>query len=276
MTEHRAVEMSATPITIESLVHDLQALGVAAGDVVLVHSSLSGLGWVCGGAVAVVEALLAVLKPGGTLVVPTQTGDHTDPADWQHPPVPASWWVTIRETMPAYRPELTPSRAMGAIAELVRTWPGALRSNHPHVSFAALGPAAAEITADHELPNGLGDGSPLGWLYRADAQVLLLGVGYDRCTSLHLAEHRAGVRQVVRQSGPVLVQGRRQWASWDDIDLDSTEFPDLGAAFDRTGNVHRGPVGNADARLLRQRAVVDFGTEWLTEQAATGEGRTPG
>jgi aminoglycoside 3-N-acetyltransferase len=276
VTEHQAVETSAAPITVQSLTRDLEALGLRSGDVVLVHSSLSSLGWVCGGAVAVVEALLAVLEPGGTLVVPTQTGDHTDPADWQHPPVPASWWETIRSTMPAYRPELTPSRAMGTIAELVRTWPGALRSNHPHVSFAALGPAAAEITADHDLPNGLGDGSPLGRLYRADAQVLLLGVGYDRCTSLHLAEHRSGVRKGVRQSGPVLVDGRRQWASWDDIDLDETDFPAMGAALDRTGSVHLGQVGNAVARLLRQRVAVDFATQWLTEQAAADEQRQPG
>ncbi len=258
------------------MTRDLEALGLRAGDVVLVHSSLSSLGWVCGGAVAVVEALLAVVEAGGTLVVPTQTGDLTDPADWQHPPVPESWWETIRSTMPAYRPELTPSRAMGTIAELVRTWPGALRSNHPHVSFAALGPAAADITADHDLPNGLGDSSPLGRLYRADAQVLLLGVGYDRCTSLHLAEHRSGVREHVRQSGPVLVDGRRQWASWDDIDLDETDFPAVGAALDRTGNVHLGQVGNAVARLLRQRVAVDFATQWLTEQAAPDGKRRPG
>jgi aminoglycoside 3-N-acetyltransferase len=258
------------------MARDLEALGLGAGDVVLVHSSLSRLGWVCGGAVAVVEALLSVLAPGGTVVVPTQTGDLTDPADWQHPPVPQSWWDTIRETMPAYRPELTPSRAMGTIAELVRTWPGAVRSDHPHVSFAAVGPAAADLTTDHAPPHGLGDGSPLGWLYRADAQVLLLGVGYDRCTSLHLAEHRAGVREPVEQSGPVLVDGRRQWLTWDDIDLDSSDFPAVGAAFDRTESVRRGRVGNAEARLLPQRALVDFAAEWLTEQATAGDEQSPG
>jgi aminoglycoside 3-N-acetyltransferase len=247
MTEHTAVETSTTPVTVGSLTRDLQALGLRSGQVLLLHSSLSSLGWVCGGPVAVVEALLAALGPGGTLVVPTQTGDLTDPAQWEHPPVPSTWWETIRETMPAYRPELTPSRAMGTIAELVRTWPGAVRSSHPHVSFAALGPAAAEITAHHGLADGLGDDSPLGRLYRAGAQVLLLGVGYDRCTSLHLAEYRAGVREHVSQAGPVLVDGQRRWATWDDIDLDSTDFPVLGAAFDLVGEVHQGRVGNASA-----------------------------
>lgn len=130
------------------------------------------------GGVAVVEALLSVLAPGGTLVVPTHTSDLSDPAGWSNPPVPESWWPTIRATMPAFRPAVSPSRAMGAIPEVVRSWPGAWRSDHPHVSFAALGPDAAAVTGGHRLADGLGEGSPLARLYELDAAVLLLGVGH--------------------------------------------------------------------------------------------------
>ena len=145
--------------------------------VLLVHAALRPLGFVCGGPQAVVRALRDVLGPDGTLVVPTHTPDNSDPAGWRNPPVPADWWPVIRARCPASTRRVTPSRFMGALAETVRTWPGALRSDHPHVSFAALGPAAERIVAGHRLADMLGEGSPLARLYDLDADVLLLGVG---------------------------------------------------------------------------------------------------
>jgi aminoglycoside 3-N-acetyltransferase len=263
MSEQRAIEASAGPVTVDSLERDLRALGLRGDDVVLVHASLSSLGWVCGGEVAVVTALLSVLGPGGTLVVPTHSSDLSDPADWVRPPVPAAWWETIRRTMPPFDPATTPSRGMGALAELVRSWPGALRSDHPQLSFAALGPAAAAVTAAHSLAEGLGERSPLARLYEEDAKVLLLGVGHDRNTSLHLAEYRSGVRSRAPQSGPVVVDGRRQWLTWDEIDLDAGEFAAVGADLEGTGAVHLGRVGGATARLMPQRVAVDFATRWF-------------
>ena len=270
MPERAVVESSAGPVTVGTLQHDLEALGLRPGGTVLVHTSLSSLGWVCGGAVAVVEALLAALGPAGTLVVPTHSSDLSDPADWADPPVPEAWWATIRETMPAFRPATTPSRGMGAVPEVVRTWPGAVRSAHPHVSFAAVGPAAARVTESHQLADGLGEGSPLARLHELDAQVLLLGVGHDRNTSLHLAEYRSGVRARVRQAGPVLVAGERRWTSWDDLDLDVDELLPLGADLERTGAVRLGTVGQAAARLVQQRAAVDFATGWLRDRHPAG------
>ena len=253
----------AGPLTVDSLTADFHRLGLRPGDTVLVHMSLSSLGWVCGGPVAVVEALLSALGRDGTLVVPTHSSDLSDPAEWVNPPVPESWWATIRAAMPPYRPRTTPSRGMGAVAEVVRSWPGALRSAHPQVSFTAVGPAAARVAGQHGLADGLGEGSPLARLYELDGQVLLLGVGHDRNTSLHLGEYRSGVRPRVRQSGPVLVDGQRRWVSWDDIELDADGFPALGADLEQAGLVQQGTVGRAPARLMRQRAAVDFATAWL-------------
>ena len=96
------------------------------------HSSRSSVGFVAGGPQAIVQAVLDVLGMEGTLVVPTHTSENTDPASWQNPPVPASWWSAIRDESPGFHPSITPaSRWMGILADTARTWPGAIRSEHP-------------------------------------------------------------------------------------------------------------------------------------------------
>jgi len=73
MSEWGAIERAgAQPATIESLAAELAALGARPGMVLLVHSSLSALGWVSGGPVAVILALEEALGRGGTLVMPTR------------------------------------------------------------------------------------------------------------------------------------------------------------------------------------------------------------
>lgn len=66
------------------------ALGLKSDDTVLVHSSLSSIGWVVGQEVTVIEALLESL-PQGTLMMPSHSAGNSDPADWENPPVPKSW-----------------------------------------------------------------------------------------------------------------------------------------------------------------------------------------
>ncbi|MBN2471795.1 MAG: AAC(3) family N-acetyltransferase [Anaerolineae bacterium] len=258
-------QTGAQPITVASLTGDFQRLGLHPGMTVLVHSSLSRLGWVCGGPVAVIQALESVLGASGTLVMPTHSGDLSDPARWGNPPVPEAWWQPIRDTMPAYDPTLTPTRGMGIIAETFRKRAGVLRSDHPHTSFAARGPQAAAITAHHALESGMGEGSPLARLYDLDGWVLLLGVGHGNNTSMHLAEYRAVFfsKKRIRQGAPILVNGQQRWVTFDDIDFCDDDFEQIGSAFNATGQALSGTVGIGPALLMRQRAVVDFAVDWM-------------
>ncbi|MFG2037380.1 aminoglycoside N(3)-acetyltransferase [Dactylosporangium sp. NPDC048998] len=268
--EADAVARTTRPGTVDGIARQLRELGLPQGATVITHSSLSRLGWVAGGAQAVVLALLRSVGADGTLVMPTHSRHLTEPADWGNPPVPPDWWEIIRAETPAYDPRTTPTGYMGAIVDCLRSFPGVLRSAHPTVSFAALGPLAARITDGHELDDGLGEGSPLARLYEADAWVLLLGVGHDNNTSLHLAEYRADVpKRYLRQGSPMLVDGERRWVAYRELADDTSLFEPLGKDFaEITGGERTGPVGAGTARLMRQRELVDFGARWLTQRGA--------
>lgn len=257
------------PPTRASLAGDLTALGLRQGDTVLVHSSLRAVGWVPGGRIAVVQALLDVLGPAGTLVVPTQTMENSDPKHWQRPPVPEAWWPVIREHMPAFDPAVWPSRGIGALAEAVRTWPGAVRSNHPQASFAAVGALAADLMGTHELDSHLGEGSPLAALERVGARVLLLGVGFGVCTAFHLAEYRVPTPKA-EYSCAIQTDNGREWVTYQDIATNSDDFAQLGAAYEPTATLGRGQVGKADARLFPVEEAVAFAEGWLRANRSPG------
>ncbi|WP_055698054.1 aminoglycoside N(3)-acetyltransferase [Streptomyces silaceus] len=256
--------------TRASLAAELLELGVRPGETLLVHTSLSALGWVSGGAVALVQALLDALGPDGTLVVPTHTGDNSEPSVWRDPPVPESWWPVLRATMPAYDPLTSPSFGVGVVPEAVRTWPGALRSAHPQASFAALGPAAATITAGHARGSSFGERSPLAHLEKAGARVLLLGAGYDSCTAFHLAQYRVPGPETENSFAAMTSRGR-EWRTVREPATPSDRFGELGAAFERDTEVVRGLVGAAESRLFPLADAVAYAEQWLPAHAPRPE-----
>jgi aminoglycoside 3-N-acetyltransferase len=243
------------------LVADLRELGVRPGQHLLVHSSLRSIGSVEGGAPAVLDALCEVVGRA-TIVVPTFTARNSvSSAAFRKETKGLSGAALDRyqASMPGFDPATTPSEDMGRLAEYVRTRPESVRSRHPQTSFAAFGPSAAECVRDHALDCRFGASSPLGWLCRHDAAVLLLGVGYDACSAFHLAEYglsndypRRAYHCYVMTAGE-----RRDCELWD-VDLDDSDFAALGQRMDGEPFVRRGLVGAAECRLVPIKRAVDF------------------
>jgi aminoglycoside 3-N-acetyltransferase len=265
--EKDVIAHTDVPLTATSLAEKLRENGLAAGQTVIVHMAMSKLGWVVGGAEAVVQGLLAAVGESGTIMMVTNSYNNTDPYEWQHPPVPEAWWQIIRDHTPAYNPLTTPTTGMGVVPELFRTWPGAVRSGHPAFSLAAIGPNAKYLTDDHALEEDSGDRSPLGRLYELDGHVLLLGVEHWNNTSLHLAEFRANYRgkRNLRSGSAMLVNGRREWVAYETLQTNSDDFGEIGAAFDAAHNVVVKHINAAEMRFFRQRALVDFAVRWMEQ-----------
>jgi len=225
-----------TPILLQQLDH----LGVRTGSVLLVHSAFSRVGPIEGGPSGLIEALEATLGAGGTLVMPSMTDDDDHPFD----------------------PLTTPCRGLGVVPGTFWRRPGVSRSSNPH-AFAAKGPAAPFITSAHPVDFPHGPNSPVGRVHELDGVVLLLGVGHDANTTVHLAEFTAGVRYRLPKHVTVLQDGRPTQVEYGEIDHCCANFSLVDDWLDTASLQRRGPVGYAEARLIRSRALVEIVAERL-------------
>lgn len=200
----------------------------------LAHSSFRAVRPVDGGPEGLIDALLAAIGPGGTLVMPSWTGDDGTPFD----------------------PAATPAAPdLGVVAECFRRRAGVVRSSHPF-AFAALGPQAAAIVQGPLPLPPHAPGSPVDRVHDRDGQVLLLGVGHDANTTLHLAELLAGVPYRVPHHITIIRDGRPVRIEYGENDHCCAGFA-LADGWLRAECLQReGPVGHAHARLARSRDIV--------------------
>ncbi|WP_239132105.1 aminoglycoside N(3)-acetyltransferase [Paractinoplanes durhamensis] len=229
------------------------------------HCAMRTAGPLDRGPDTLLTALRDVLGAAGTIVVPTQTANNslTSPV---YRAATAGMSKAQRahyeDGMPGFDPRTSPSYGMGALAEHVRRQPGAWRSSHPQTSFAALGPAAADLVAEHDLPCHLGERSPLGALYRTGAKVLLIGVGMDKCTALHLAEYRlVPAIPIMTFSCFVSESGRRRLLEFQAPALDDNDFGAVGIDLIQQPWARSGPIGAASSHLMPMVSAVDRALE---------------
>jgi aminoglycoside 3-N-acetyltransferase len=259
--------MIMKPVVKNEIIDALKKVGLTRGDAVMVHTSLSQIGYVCGGAQTVIEALIDVVGQEGTIMMPTQSWKNLDPDTGVHWDVDEQYWNIIRENWPAYDKKITPTNTMGATAEMFRQWPGALRSDHPARSVAAWGKNAKYLTENHDLCDIFGEESPVGKLYKLDGKVLLIGVDYDKNTSIHLADVRAEYKSKHNtiEHSAVMENGKRIWKTYETLFVDGEDFVDIGVAFENENKVEKASLGNAHIRCMNQRKLVDFAVKWIEE-----------
>ncbi len=253
------------PVVKNEIIDALKKVGLTRGDAVMVHTSLSQIGYVCGGAQTVIEALIDVVGQEGTIMMPTQSWKNLDPDTGVHWDVDEQYWNIIRENWPAYDKKITPTNTMGATAEMFRQWPGALRSDHPARSVAAWGAHAKYLTENHDLWDIFGEDSPIGKLYKLNGKVLLIGVDYDKNTSIHLADARAEYKSKHNtiEHSAVVEDGKRVWKAYETLFVDGEVLVEIGNAYEKQHAVKKEKLGNAELKCMTQRDLVDFSVTWI-------------
>src|SRR5262245_25562703 len=247
----------------------------------MVHTRMSAIGWVVGGAETVVRALLDALGPEGTLMAYASWTEHVySPDDW-----PAEHRTAYLAEPPIF--DLATGAVdpgYGRIPERVRTWPGAERSAHPEAGVVAVGPLAGWLTETQPPDDGYGPESPFARLVAADRQVLMLGAPLDTVTLFHHAEAIARVPRKRRLTFSVRTAGAEGISDRSYTDIDTADGPlpyeDLGleedpfAAIARAalaaGVGIRGLVGQAESHLFPARELTAFAVAWIDRRSGGG------
>lgn len=251
-------------ITATSLLHDLRNLGIAPGDGVFVHASMRAIGPAIGGARVVTEALLTAVGREGLIGMPAFSSDAYFPSQFDKASLPDEMVAEIERAVPGFDQAHSPATGMGVIAETFRTWPGSKRSAHPAVSVTLNGKDAESFIEPHSLDWATGPDTPLGRLLQRDRmKILLAGVGWNRCSALHTAETLAANRRtkIRRFKGG---SGDAVWIEMPDVADDLGRlFPAAGVAFEASGRVRTGRLGQAECMLCDYRALVAFASDWI-------------
>ena len=261
-----SIEKGLTPVTTKDLEQKFIDLGIKRGDIVLTHVSLSSMGYVIGGPESLYNALKCVVGEEGTIVVPSQTVEISDPVNWHYPPVPVEWHDSIREDLPPYNKKLSFSKSMGSFSNFIGILPQAIRGEHPMYSFTAIGHRAAEIAPNEGFDFPFGEQSPLGKMYALNAKILMIGTDFETNTSLHLAENRLN-REVLIERSKISTTNGDEWIEFKNVDLDSyDDYLEIQKEFMKAHHVGKETLNGAELHLIDMVECVDFARNYYIER----------
>lgn len=231
----------------EDILLSLDLMDIKKGDVLLVHSALSSIGHVEGGADTVIDALLEAAGDEGTVVMSTLTG-------WFEP----------------FDADNTPS-AVGKISEVFRQRKNARRSLHPVHSVAAIGKHAKFITEGHDrCETGCGESTPYLKMKELNGKVILLGVDMDRNTVMHSLEELIDARylRVLDIPAPTYMEG------YMDKKFTLRKFPPghrdfigITPILRRHDAIIEGRIGYAAVKVIEIRKLFEIGLKVLENDA---------
>jgi len=252
--------LSADKLTGTALVKALRELRIREGSVLLVHSSLSRLGIVEGGAKTVIEALLEVLGPNGTLAMP------------------AFGWSPNENAV--FDCRKSPSR-LGVISETFRRRPGVLRSCHPTHSVAAFGPQAEYLISEHMRSKTPFDNfSPYQKLLKLNGDILCLGVSIRFITFYHVYEDlnpafplpvyadqplRVRVIDAAGKPAVMTIYTHRDDLAEARIDHNRSVLTRVKKYFDKKGIVKTVRIGGRESYLLNSEEIIKALDDMLKE-----------
>lgn len=251
------------PVTKDILIKELKKLGVSSNQIIEVHSSLSAFDYVIGGARTVVDALMELCGDTGTLLMPTQTCDNSEPSDWENPAIAPELYRTIRESIPPYDASKSDIPWMGSVADNFRHRDGVIISSHPEVSYAAWGRYAKLLCNRQSLHFPLAEESPAARLYELKGNVLLLGVDFDKATCMHLAEYRCEARPIQIHGACVQTEEGPVWKKYLDLDIDSDVFIKVRQIMQRKNMVKQTMIGGCKVMYFSASAAIDEATSFL-------------
>jgi aminoglycoside 3-N-acetyltransferase len=204
--------------TRTSLAQDLRHLGLAPGQIVMLHASVRAVGRLVGGPDEIHLAVADAIAPGGTVMMYAGCQDGFD--DVGRGVLSPEEEGAILAHQPAFDfRHARAARDFGILAEFFRSYPGTICSHAVCARMAARGTQTEWLMANAPWNYGFGIGSPLDKLCVSGGKVLLLGSRHDEVTLLHYAEHIAPFegKRIARYKVPVLRDGARLW-------LDCEEF----------------------------------------------------
>lgn len=261
-------------LTRSQLVADLVALGIAAGDVVMVHASVRAVGEIAGGPDEVHLAIKDVITERGTMFMYASCPAYVDEVGRGN--LTPDQEAEVLEKVPAFDPQTARSaRDNGALVELFRTYPGTRVNRHP-ARFAVWGKHTDFLLIPQPWDFAFGHGSLLERFVELDGKILLLGSDHDNVTFLHYAEHIVDIpdKRIARFKVPVMENGAPVWREMAEVDTSTgahAGWPDrfFSAIVDAhlvATNNRGGVVGNAESFVLSARGLLEYALRTMKDQ----------
>ncbi len=252
-------------VTFESASTTFLNCGLKSGDIVEFHGSLKAIGLVSGGPNTILDALLKVLTHEGTLLMAAQYSDNTDPAHWENPPVAIETFKVIRATHPPYKGRESYLGGMGAFAQTLQLKDDTLFSQHPNMAIMASGKQARWLSSDAPLTPAFGLNSPFEKAIQLKAKVLLIGVGYDVLTGMHVAEAMSGYRPYRIDSATIEENGKPKRIKILDYEYDSDIFTQIGLAYEKEHSIQSVQMGSAVCKVIDLSSLHAFTLNYFKE-----------